>query len=74
MNSVVEQHALIYTFLMAPGKNRPPPSALRPGGNQFSALFPGKRAEIYFPPPFRPFSGETGGNYKIRPWERCKKK
>ena len=46
---------------------RLPPSAQ--AENQFSALFPGKRAEIYFPPPFRPFSGETGGNYKIRPWK-----
>ena len=32
---------------------RPPPSAQ--AENEFSALFPGKRAEIYFPPPFRPF-------------------
>ena len=50
---------------------RLPPSAQ--AENQFSALFPGKRAEIYCPLPFRPFSGETGGNYKIRPWKRCKK-
>ena len=31
-------------LVSAPGKNRPPPSAL--AENQLSALFPGKRAEI----------------------------
>ena len=50
---------------------RLPPSAQ--AENQFSALFPGNRAEIYFPPPFRPFSGKKGGNYKIRPVEKLKK-
>ena len=50
---------------------RLPPSAQ--AEIQLSALFPGKRAEIYFPPPFRPCSGKNVGNYKIRPGQRCKK-
>ena len=53
------------------GKIRPPPSAQ--AENEKSALFPGKRAEIYFPPRLRPFSGKKGGDFIFRPPEKLNK-
>ena len=47
---------------------RPTPSAQ--AENEKSALFPGKRAEIYFPPRLRPFSGKKGGDFIFRPPEK----